>query len=261
LLRLVPDTTAESPGRFAELLDREVRNTGELAFRTWVAAFAVADRLELSLYSDDRFVRAHAHGAGIPSFGTAALLDALVERELLDAQLRDTCRRRLRLTGAMGLAPEAEQLVGEVEEADWDISPLVARALFDPTAWRDGLSIVKHVAFLRQVFYRAGTTFPEWVARVYDAGRSAVLPQFRINIGPSLLVSAWLTDDPTFAKEVLTVLRQLAPVPDPLASAFALLGALITDAPSPIRVSAVKAAFAAVGHTDQVRLFGMLRFE
>jgi hypothetical protein len=260
-VRAVPDIEPGSPGRFDEALTDDVRASADLAFRTWVAAFAVAERLGLPLFSDDRFVRAHAHGAGISSFGTPALLEALVERGLLGGASRDFALRRLRISGAMGLAPDPEQLVEETEEADWDVTPLVARALFDPAAWRDASAMAKHITFLRETFHRAREAFPRWVARVHDAGRSAVLPEQRASIAPSLLVLAWLSGDAEFAREVLRVLRQLEPLPDPLARAFAILGAFTADAPQAIRVAAIQSAFASVDHADRMRLFAMLRFE
>ena len=260
-LRPVPDLESGSPGDFDELLGEKVQTSVDLAFRTWVSAFSVAKRLGLPLYSDDRFVRAHAQGLGISSFGTWALLEVLAERSLLDEETRDEALRRLRITGAMGIPVEPEQLVAEAEEAEWDISPLLAQALLDPTSWRDGSGMTRHITFLRHSFHAAPEKFPQWVSRVYQAGRSAALPELRVRVAPLLLVLAWLSGDTDFALELLRILRQLELLPDPLVHAFGILGALTEDAPSALRLQAIRAAFASVGHADHMRLLALLRFE
>jgi hypothetical protein len=60
----------------------------------------------LPLFSDDRVIRILAREAGIPSFGTIAITEALTRRGLLTDDAKDRARAALAAAGAIDLSTE-----------------------------------------------------------------------------------------------------------------------------------------------------------
>jgi hypothetical protein len=105
-LEAAPEVDEERPTPF----DGEVPEISDLESISRAALFgsmAVAARLGLALYSDDRVVRVLAHQAGLPAFGTLAIVEALAKRGLLTDDQRDRAREALRTAGAIDFPGES----------------------------------------------------------------------------------------------------------------------------------------------------------
>lgn len=163
-----PDAPPDDEGPEARFIREE-----ELApqLRAYGASFAVARRCRLPIFSDDRHVRLRARQAGIPAFGTLALVDALERREYISPEERDAARRALRAANALGTDPSADELAGEARDNDFRLTVGLANALRDPTVMRlrPADPVHAYLDFLRTVFAEAPERFPDWVARVLDA--------------------------------------------------------------------------------------------
>lgn len=89
----------EEDDDLARVLDEDM----PLPLLTWAATLAVARRLDLPIFSDDRYVRLSARQMGLPAFGTVALLDVLADRRIISDDLREVARKRLLASRAVGL--------------------------------------------------------------------------------------------------------------------------------------------------------------
>jgi hypothetical protein len=58
------------------------------------------------MYSDDRVIRVLARQAGLPSFGTLAIVEALAKRGLLTGEAKDRAREALQEAGAIDFSGE-----------------------------------------------------------------------------------------------------------------------------------------------------------
>jgi tetratricopeptide (TPR) repeat protein len=249
-LRSIEDADPLSPGRYDELVTW-ADDRPSAAFLSWPATFAVAARLELPIYSDDRYIRLEARRAGIPTFGTPALLDALVQEGHLTADIRDRARRRLRISYGAGLVPPAEQVVEEARSAGWRLDELVGRALLDPTGWRhldDGFR--NRIPFLETALAEAPAEFADWVMRVLDAART-VHPKLALdNLASVMLAHCWMSRNTAFAIAVTDVMRELRHLPgmriNPIPQAFQLLVVHFHDKPRPVRQLVIRLAMRAV---------------
>jgi hypothetical protein len=209
----------DAASRFDELFPEE-EDARHQAVATVAATLIVADRLQLPVYSDDRFVRALARGAGLPTFGTFALLDALVDRGRLDEGEKDLARRRLRLSGAHGLPAKTEELIAEAREQDWQVAPGLIAMLADRGLWFDTAEAAHaSLAFLRAVHNEAPSEFDVWVARLVDAARAA-RPKYGFLPPVALLLAlAWLNEEPAFIAALTGAIETL-----PLRYAFNIAG-------------------------------------
>lgn len=108
-----------------------------MQFATVVESLVLEQRHGMAIYSDDRRVRQIARQMGLRSFGTPALLEALVQRDLLSAEQVCTARKRLLRTGAWGLRPTADKLSEVAAEAGFRLTTGLAYALQDRFAWRE----------------------------------------------------------------------------------------------------------------------------
>ena len=124
-----PDAPPDDEGPEATFIREE-----ELApqLQVYGATFAVARRVRLPIFSDDRHVRLRARQAGIPAFGTLALLDALERREYISADEREVARRGLRAANALGTDPSAEELVNEARDNEFRLTVGLAQCIAGP---------------------------------------------------------------------------------------------------------------------------------
>jgi aspartyl-tRNA(Asn)/glutamyl-tRNA(Gln) amidotransferase subunit C len=131
-LRVIPDVDRTRPTQF----DHLVGTDDPPAFRTWPATFAAAEGWRLPIYSDDRFVRREAAGAGIPAFGTEALLEAMAADQWLAAEDAAVARKNIEAVGPI--------LEGNVTEARWQVVSVAASpdvSFMASDQWRDVLSV------------------------------------------------------------------------------------------------------------------------
>lgn len=70
---------------------------------------AIASRERLPIYSDDRVLRLLYRQAGIPSFGTVALLELLGKRSMINPEERRQAIEALRTAGAIELVEQESQ--------------------------------------------------------------------------------------------------------------------------------------------------------
>ena len=185
------DAAPESTERWAAVLMAEAPPPRQLA--TVAATIAVAKRLGLPVFSDDRVVRGIARHEGLRTFGTVGLLDALAERGLLARDARHEARRQLLSHGAWGVRAQPLELLTIAADAQWDCPIEVAVALTDPGAWSQDRVATWHMAvdLLEAVFEAQPGEFRRWVWRILDSAASAMpeVPAMqRIN---SLLITAW----------------------------------------------------------------------
>jgi hypothetical protein len=152
--------------------DTEVRRP----FRVWAATCAVAQRERLAVYSDDRFVRLSAEQLGLPTFGTLALADVLVEEGRLSPERHAAIRRRIFARGAWGMEPTREELIGDARDAGLEPTPGVWAALHDQSAWigRGILAVEDCLALLESVHSERPEALTVWVRQCIIALRETL---------------------------------------------------------------------------------------
>ena len=191
-LEIEPDAPPDDRGPEAELF-RD--HTLEIQLRSFVATGAVARRLTLPVFSDDRHVRLRLRQAGLKAFGSPALIDALERRGDITAADRIELRRHLRGAGAMGTQPTAEALADEARNAGFALTPELALALTDPVLPAGDAAAGIHVLidFLKVVHDEASEALGIWVARVLDAvAQNVLLPGTQLaEFAARLLIFGW----------------------------------------------------------------------
>jgi aspartyl-tRNA(Asn)/glutamyl-tRNA(Gln) amidotransferase subunit C len=165
-----PDVDSRRPDEFDEFLS----TIEDRAFRTWPATLSVAKRLDLAVYSDDRYVRRTAREAGLRTFGTLALLDVLAEKNLLLADDVLAARSLLRSEGAVVLPSAPDELVDEVRAVAWDMPTTVRAALTDDAVWATLSEGFAHfLPILSAVSMEAPERTREWLAYFREAAALA----------------------------------------------------------------------------------------
>lgn len=196
-LQAVPNFDPESESAWDELLrdDSDI----PLALLTWPATLAVAQRREAPVFSDDRFVRLAARRAGLPAFGTAALLEALCARGLITEEQLAYARQRLLGSRAWGLCPDASELARLANSGDWEPSAALWRALSDKGFWLPDVmdSWRAVVAFLHEAWLQAPQKLESWVEHCLLAATTA------------------LPHNPTIHRDALLIAALEIGVPDP----------------------------------------------
>jgi tetratricopeptide (TPR) repeat protein len=154
----------------AEKFDGDIEQISSAGL-SWPATAAVAQREGLAVYSDDRFVRLAARGAGIPSFGTLVLLDVLTEQGAITAAERSSARSRIYQTGAWGMNLDREELIDLVRENDFEPTVGAFAVLNDVVAWpARGIEAVEvTLALLNAIHSERPEVFDRWVHRVVDS--------------------------------------------------------------------------------------------
>jgi hypothetical protein len=200
---------AAAPSRFDDLFP-DGDKPGHHALATVVGTLTVADRLELPIFADDRYLRAHARGAGIPTFGIAALLDALVARGRLEQAERDTAIARLRLSGAHGLPASPEEAAAEVRASGGKLSHHSLAMISDRTLWFDPMAAnAVALAILRVALEEDPDGFEAWVVRLISAAQAARPEHGGLPPAVLLLDLAWLQEDARFIDRLTSVLAKL----------------------------------------------------
>ncbi len=206
-----PNIDAAQPTDFDELMEGEINPT----MLSWPATLSLASREGMAIYSDDRFIRVFARRYGLQAFGTASLLDALVERSLLTDEERLEARRQLRRRGVVGLGATLDELLEEGREVGWRHEPefRLAFPLIDQTAWRQP-AIAETMrmwgALLRTIFDEAPEQFEGWVARVIDAGKQANAAADYSFFAETLILVAWRPfENPEFLRALIAAVREM----------------------------------------------------
>jgi hypothetical protein len=224
-IRAVPDVRTEQPTRYDEPLSQsEVPDP----LRAWIAVLAVAARMQLPIYSDDRHIRVQARREGITAFGTVGLLGALAERQRVSPEQLRLARRRLRSSGALGIPPTEEELLDDARSSGWKLTGNLIHALIDPAAWRNPDDVRRHVGLLRAVHEEQPGRLPEWFARVADAARLARKEATLEHPASQIIALAWGWHEGQFLRALVASVPYLRDtfgyvVGDPVGRAFDLL--------------------------------------
>jgi hypothetical protein len=127
-----PGVVEETRSDLKEALDQaEAR-----PLRALLSSLALADGSRTALFSDDRWIRSAARALEIPTFGTLALCQALVEKGILDPAGFDRIRERLVRSKAWGMPKSAEEMIAAGRRSDWRLDEYLAGALADRATWR-----------------------------------------------------------------------------------------------------------------------------
>jgi tetratricopeptide (TPR) repeat protein len=188
-LQVRPDQRAEGE---RDDLEKMLEEVDPPQFEIMVASIAVARREGLALFSDDRWIRAAARAFGVPAFGTIALIDALAEENSLSAEQRDQLRRRLYHAGAHGLNFTTSELIELGRSSDWKLTNGMRAVFNDVVAWLASPARMFDLLLplLQDVYDHAPDEFDDWVARLVDAGTSAMPERHDGLIAAVLLNSA-----------------------------------------------------------------------
>jgi hypothetical protein len=134
LAKALDPQPAKGTGADPKLVDGYDGSADQDEFRIVFATLLLAQRTGRAVYSDARFIRETARSVGIPAFATLALLDAIVEHGVIDADARARARRALAHRGGRGVEPSGEELAAA--EAGFELTPDVRAVLYDRAAWR-----------------------------------------------------------------------------------------------------------------------------
>lgn len=119
------------------LADAHQDRDGEVqALLPWMSSADMAEVLRLPLWADDLGLRTLATGAGVPTFGTVALLEVLHEDgELSDGKLV-TLLRTLRQEYAVDLPLDEQWMKLSAAAEDWEAGPACA-FFIRPASWAE----------------------------------------------------------------------------------------------------------------------------
>jgi hypothetical protein len=215
----------------------------DLAFITWPAVLALAQREKRPIFSDDRFVRVQARRAGIEAFGTLALIDVLAGNGTITPEQRLMVRRQLRESGANGVGITLDELIAEGEESGWDISDGLKFAVLDPAAWTmpGGIETFRMwAAFLLRVFEESPESLDDWVVRILVGAKRGLPGRPYTFLAQVFLMIAWQPFQPQmrpFLHALIKALRRAVSIlgwsGDPVIGAANHLAALSRSAEDP----------------------------
>jgi hypothetical protein len=152
---VLESATCRAFPNFAEIADEWTQG--------WLAPLEVAKQRNTALYSDDAVVRALAQSVGVPTFGTVALVAALVADGRFSSADQDATILELRRARVVDLLFDERQLLAIAEADQWVPGP-VYLAMSRPALWQHGTRALD--------FYRMGTRrvaainadyLPEWL--------------------------------------------------------------------------------------------------
>jgi hypothetical protein len=263
-LQIRPDVDPARPTEIDQFLQEADRNA---SFVTWPATLALAEREQKPLYSDDRYVRANARRAGIPAFGTLAVLNALATRGFIAEKQRVAARRQLRERGGVGVGATLEELLDEARAAEWDLTPGLKNALVDPTAWRQTVVQTYRMwgALLRVAFLEASPSrFEKWVLRFLEAAKANSASASYNDIAQSLLLIAWqpfTQGSAAFLQALLAAIRKARRWwTDPLPGAAATLAQIGNSQPAQMRGVLSRALLGDLAIEDREKLLGLRKW-
>jgi hypothetical protein len=247
------DVDKEHPTRFDDY-GEGFEGAAKLVAATIPSTLAVAERLGLPVYSDDRVVRLVARNEGLPAFGTVALLDAMADRGLISHEQRLAARAFLRQEGGLGLGFDNEdELIAELERAEFKLSYGLAHALLDPASWRrDVDDFDLFLTLLERVCRDRPELFSEWVARVIDAAARA-RPREGLELQLVRLIGlSLLNRDSDFAQALLAEIRRLTGR-DPLPRTIAVVMGITEPFPLEVKSRFGWAMLSRMSVADQLR--------
>jgi tetratricopeptide (TPR) repeat protein len=270
-LAVEPDALPDSEDQMERALADDEQKINP-ALRTWAATLTVAARRQLPVLSDDRRVRLSVRSMGIPSFGTLALLRALVDAGDLEEGVLAVAREKLLRSGAVGLHPSGGELSTLARELDFEPAVHLYQLLADPSFWTPdpvgGWGAAN--TLLHAVWEAAPEKLAPWVARIIDAAKQAT-PQMQIDLLCfGLLASAWgwTTASPhinrAFLQALIEAIRMI-PVhlgqrldDDPVEFALVRYGIISAAAPRAERAMFALRAIAQLKPADQIRALSRL---
>ena len=104
-LEVRPDIEPSAPTQFDEFVPERIDDLRTIGQAAMAGTAAIAVRERLPIYTDDRVLRLVYRQAGIPTFGTVALLEILAERSMVTAEEHDEVCEALRAAGAIEFVP------------------------------------------------------------------------------------------------------------------------------------------------------------
>jgi uncharacterized protein YifE (UPF0438 family) len=231
------------------------------AASSWLSAALLASQRGIPLVCDDRHLRVWARRLEIATFGTVALLAALVDRGLLEDERRRVQLWHLRAAGGRHLPAEPGETLERIAEDGYVISPAIDALVSDVDNWASGDPLIMWQETL-QAIWRAepGALYP-WT--VYLIARIATtIERPRALIARTLLGAALTSDsaDVDYMRAQLAALHRCElehfDVGDPLRDAFEE----IRRAARPLRVElypiVVVRALSRLPISAQLRLLG-----
>ncbi|MFD5395320.1 hypothetical protein ACFWJW_13980 [Streptomyces sp. NPDC127097] len=164
----------------------------------WLTALDHAKEHGLVLWCDDRALRRFARSAGVPAFGTLALIDACQRQQTMAPQEAMVLRAELLRHFYMDI-PFASDLYGFAAQADGWHARGVAAAIARPTAWSDPWGVVRLVLkAVAQTIDSEPDHASAWLTAAYAGLWRATLPSHRSGNLQKLSVQAltqpWVSD-------------------------------------------------------------------
>lgn len=266
LLRLVERQPRRQSSRPA---DAPAREADDHRYGPWLPTVETAAAAGRALWSDDATLRALARALGAPAFGTAALVDALVDAGTVTPGRRDVLLQAL-VRGRVGVPLTAPLLLAAAEAEAWR-PDAAAAALGDPAIWATpGTALRLLGAVLPRVVEELPDAVPAWLHRCgRGIGYSHTHPLRAAEIAGVLLAAAVQMAAtgpervPDLVEAVRIGLRNAAPdpdfVPDPLyGAARVLLGALPDGTGLQEADQVLRQLFSALDEDDQETVASLL---
>lgn len=257
-----------APG-VGENTEPEMREAYEKAqrreWRAVIASLALAKRVGLPLFSDDRWIRRVARDLGIKTFGTVALVSALEAKGVLKPIDRQKIRAKLAASFAWGIAPEAEDLIAAAEESGWQVDSLPLGALNDRAAWRARPTryIQAVIKLLDAVYAARPDQLGFWMRQGLAAFNQAFPEIEKARASQLLLLLAWdIQDEPSISpacfRAIVREIRALPPsrrIDAPVFAAIADLMDYFADQPNQIRFLAFMRVISRLSGEDAFKAF------
>ncbi|MCT2590445.1 hypothetical protein LHJ74_11075 [Streptomyces sp. N2-109] len=164
----------------------------------WLTALDHAKEHDLVLWCDDRALRTLARSAGVPAFGTLALIDACQRQQTMTPQEAMALRAELLRHYYMDI-PFSSDLYGFAAQADGWHARGVAAAITRPTAWSDPRGVVRLVLdAVAQIIDSEPDHASAWLAAAYAGLWQATLPSHRSGnmqkFSVQALTQPWVSD-------------------------------------------------------------------
>jgi hypothetical protein len=171
----------------SETDDPESTERGE----AWISAFRIARAASRSLWADDVGLRVLARNEGVSSFGTQALLRALVERDVLSPDVEDRIITALRNEYCVDLPFTRDWLLGSARDSEWGGGPawlVVSR----PATWMQPATAFEQWSAIAEAAADSDPDkLPSWVyAAVQGIGLIPGQPDRRTSLAAGILVKA-----------------------------------------------------------------------
>ncbi|WP_371658946.1 tetratricopeptide repeat protein [Streptomyces sp. NBC_00280] len=164
----------------------------------WLTALDHAKEHDLVLWCDDRALRMFARSAGVPAFGTLALIDACQRQQTMTPAEAMALRAELLRHFYMDI-PFSSDLYGFAARADGWRARGVAVAIARPTAWSDPQGVVRLVLnAVEQIIDSEPDQASAWLAAAYTGLWRATLPSHRSSnlqkFSVQALTQPWISD-------------------------------------------------------------------